>query len=160
MKRSGKWYRNNEARVMNSLGLIPTKNSGSGWIEKEDGQSDDVICQLKSTDANSIRVNLSDLQTLEYNAAVSHKMPVFAVQFIQAGQVYLMMRPCDLEDLAGFLKTGENAAALRETYVDDQQISGQCVPHVNRSIKSSSAARKKFMSEQERKFEKGKKSAI
>ena len=36
-KRTGKFYRKNEAEVMKSLGLIPTKNSGSGWIEKEDG---------------------------------------------------------------------------------------------------------------------------
>lgn len=51
MKRSGKFYRKNEAEVMESLGLKPTKNSGSGWVEKEDGQSDEIICQLKSTDA-------------------------------------------------------------------------------------------------------------
>ena len=55
-KRTGKFYRKNEAEVMKSLGLIPTKNSGSGWIEKEDGQNDYVICQLKSTDAQSIKV--------------------------------------------------------------------------------------------------------
>ena len=39
MKRSGKFYRRNEQDVMAQLGLQPTKNSGSGWIEKEDGQS-------------------------------------------------------------------------------------------------------------------------
>ena len=50
-KRSFKFYRQNEAEVMKSLGLKPTKNSGSGWIEKEDGQNDYIICQLKSTDA-------------------------------------------------------------------------------------------------------------
>lgn len=32
MLRSGKFYRRNEAEVMKSLGLRPTKNSGSGWI--------------------------------------------------------------------------------------------------------------------------------
>ena len=64
MKRSGKFYRNNEAQVMKSLGLTPTKNSGSGWIEKEDGQSEHVICQLKSTDANSIKVNKKDLDDI------------------------------------------------------------------------------------------------
>ena len=55
-KRSGKFYRKNEQDVMRSLGLEPTPNSGSGWIVKEDGQTDDLICQLKSTDANSIRI--------------------------------------------------------------------------------------------------------
>lgn len=31
-KRSTKFYRRNEAEVMKSLGLKPTKNSGSGWV--------------------------------------------------------------------------------------------------------------------------------
>ena len=32
MKRSGKFYRKNEAEVMKALGLKPTKNSGSGGV--------------------------------------------------------------------------------------------------------------------------------
>lgn len=32
MKRSGKFYRTNEKEVMQRLGLVPTINSGSGWI--------------------------------------------------------------------------------------------------------------------------------
>ena len=32
MLRSGKFYRRNEAEVMKSLGLRPTKNSGSSWV--------------------------------------------------------------------------------------------------------------------------------
>ena len=31
-KRSTRFYRKNEREVMQSLGLKPTKNSGSGWI--------------------------------------------------------------------------------------------------------------------------------
>lgn len=155
MKRSGKWYRRNEEQVMRLLGLNPTANSGSGWVEKEDGQSENVICQLKSTDAGSIRINLADLHTLEYNAAVSHKLPVFAVQFIQAGQVYLMMNPSDLVDLAAYLSAGQNAAAKRE--LCDVEDIPQPVPKC--CVKSSGAGRKRFMSERERKFKKGKKSA-
>ena len=62
-KRSTKFYRKNEEEVMRSLGLTPTKNSGAGWIEKEDGQNEHVICQLKSTDAQSIRVIQKDIHT-------------------------------------------------------------------------------------------------
>lgn len=32
MKRSGKFYRKNEQEVMRQLGLVPMKNSGSGWV--------------------------------------------------------------------------------------------------------------------------------
>lgn len=107
MKRSGKFYRKNEEEVMRSLGLKPTKGSGSGWIEKEDGQSDNVICQLKSTDASSIRFKLEDWQTLEYNAGVSKKLPVFALQFLQTDDVFLLVRPDDLKAAARLLETGD-----------------------------------------------------
>ena len=39
-KRSTKFYRKNEEEVMRRLGFKPTKNSGAGWIEKEDGQNE------------------------------------------------------------------------------------------------------------------------
>lgn len=110
MKRSGKFYRKNEEEVMRSLGLQPTKGSGSGWIEKEDGQSENVICQLKSTDASSIRFKLEDWQTLEYNAGVSKKLPVFALQFLQTGDVFLLVRPDDLKAAARLLETGDYKA--------------------------------------------------
>ena len=90
---------------MKMLGLEPTKNSGSGWIEKEDGQSEHIICQLKSTDANSIKVNKRDMDVLEHNAAVTHKLPVFAIQFLQSNEVYLLARPDILCDIAKYIET-------------------------------------------------------
>ena len=61
--RNGKFYRKNEREVMKNLGLKPTKNSGSGWIEKEDGENETIIAQLKSTDSESIKVNLLDFSS-------------------------------------------------------------------------------------------------
>ena len=104
--RSFKFYRKNEEEVMKSLGLKPTKNSGSGWIEKEDGQNDYVICQLKSTDAQSIKVNQKDIRTLEKNAMIEHKIPMFAIQFLNTGEVWLMLKPDDLPDSAEYILTG------------------------------------------------------
>ena len=158
MKRSGKFYRKNEAKVMESLGLEPTKNSGSGWIEKEDGQSENVICQLKSTDAQSIKVNKKDIDTLLYNAVVAHKLPVFAIQFLQSNEVYLLIRPEELCEVAKYIKTGEYKSTnefvginLNE-HEDTTAISGKI-------IKSSSKAREEFKRENERKFKKEKRSA-
>lgn len=95
-KRSTKFYRKNEAEVMEKLGFKPTKNSGAGWIEKEDGQNEQCICQLKSTDKKSISVKQDDLHILEQNAAVAHKLPVFALQFLNTGEVWVMIKPEDL----------------------------------------------------------------
>lgn len=95
-KRTTKFYRKNEAEVMKRLGFKPTKNSGAGWIEKEDGQNEQCICQLKSTDKQSISIKQNDIHILEQNAAVAHKLPVFALQFLNTGEVWVMIKPEDL----------------------------------------------------------------
>ena len=159
-KRSGKFYRKNEQDVMRSLGLEPTPNSGSGWIVKEDGQTDDLICQLKSTDANSIRIIKNDLDTLEYNSLVSHKLPVFAIQFLQTNEVYLVLKPEDLKDVVKYVKTGkvsEERFLGVEELTEDSTDSELDVP--KHRIVSSSKSRKAFMNEHEKQYEKKSKSA-
>lgn len=158
MKRSGKFYRKNEAEVMESLGLKPTKNSGSGWIEKEDGQSDDIICQLKSTDAESIRIHKKDLDVLSYNAAVAHKLPVFAIQFLQSNETYLLVKPDMLSEVAQYIKTGEYTSTNEFVGVNLSEHEDITVKAV-RKIKSSSKAREQFKKENEQKFKKEKRSA-
>lgn len=158
MKRSGKWYRRNEEQVMKSLGLEPTPNSGSGWIIKEDGQNEEVICQLKSTDANSIKVNKQDLDRLEYNAAVAHKIPVFAVQFIDSGEVYLLVKPSNIEDVANYIQTGENNSRYF-LGIDESELETTETCPVN-VIRSSSRARERFRRENNEKYKKGKRSAL
>ena len=158
MKRSGKFYRKNEADVMRSLGLEPTPNSGSGWLVKEDGQSEYVICQLKSTDANSIKVNKKDLDVLSYNAAVAHKLPVFAIQFLQSSEVYLVIKPEMLCEAAKYIETGEYESANEFVDIDlsEHEDMTTCTKKV---VKSSSNARERFKIENERKFKKEKRSA-
>lgn len=94
-KRSGRYYYKNEKQTMRDLGFKPTAASGSGWLEKEDGQSDAAIAQLKSTDNKAISVTLSDIKKLEHNAAVSHKRPVFVIQFLQNHELYVLLKPDD-----------------------------------------------------------------
>lgn len=156
MKRSGKWYRKNEADVMRRLGLEPTKNSGSGWIEKEDGQSEEIICQLKSTDVSSIRVSKQDLDTLQHNAWVSHKLPVFAVQFLQSDEVYLVLKPEVLEEVAKYLRTGE-LSIVNEFDFDVTEHAPATRP--TRMIGSSSSAREAIAREREAKYKKKERSA-
>ena len=156
MRRSGKWYRKNEADVMRQLGLEPTKNSGSGWIEKEDGQSEALICQLKSTDASSIRVVKQDLDTLQYNAHVSHKLPVFAIQFLQSNEVYVVLKPEVLEEVAQYLQTG---VVERHDTEFDEVIEHAPAPSPKKTIRSSSSAREAFAEEHQAKYRKKGRSA-
>lgn len=153
MKRSGKFYRKNEASVMEMLGLKPTPNSGSGWIVKEDGESEDIICQLKSTDANSIRVDKKDIDTLIYHGIVSHKVPIFAIQFLKDNEVYLLVRPDDLYDVSQLMQG--NRVEIKEVIleeVEEKQTNRKC-------IKSSYDARRTFIDENDSKFKKRSKSA-
>lgn len=152
-KRSTKFYRKNEAEVMKSLGMQPTKNSGSGWIEKEDGTNDFVLCQLKSTDAQSIKVNQKDIRILEKNAGIEHKYPLFAIQFLNTGEVWLMAKPEDFPEITKYIETGkcnkiENELEYQEDLIDD------CMKR--KSIKSSENARMAFKEQQAKRFDKTK----
>lgn len=157
MKRSGKFYRRNEEDIMKMLGLNPTKNSGSGWIEKEDGQNDEVICQLKSTDNNSIKVSKRDLDVLNYNAGVTHKLPVFAIQFIQSDEIYLILKPEILSEVVKYLETGEHKQSLNEFIdVDIDDDYEEVQPESKCTIKSSSNAREKFFEDRNKKYDRRK----
>lgn len=163
MKRSGKFYRNNEKEIMIQLGLKPTINSGSGPLEKEDGQSETIICQLKSTDANSIKINKQDIDTLEYNSIVCHKLPVFAIQFIQSNDVYLLVKPELIHEVSDCLRLKDNKSDDKIYRLNEELIighSGESQHKVNKSIKSSEDAKNKFKLENENKFKKEKRSAI
>lgn len=145
-KRSGKFYRQNEAEVMKALGLKPTKNSGAGWIEKEDGQNDYLIAQLKSTDAMSIRIQQKDINTLEENARVCHKVPLFVIQFLNNNDVFIMARPEDMEQVVKYINTGKcerPPEAILECS-DKPKKSDKPV------IKSSKSQREKFYKEREK----------
>ena len=157
--RSFKFYRKNEVEVMKSLGLKPTKNSGSGWIEKEDGQNDYVICQLKSTDAQSIKVNQKDIRTLEKNAMIEHKIPMFAIQFLNTGEVWLMLKPDDLPDAAEYILTGSIKENRLEQLGIDLEASEDLRAISHKSIKSSGSSRERFHEQQNKKYNK-KRSAL
>ena len=166
-KRSGKFYRKNEAEVMRSLGPEPTTNNGYEWIVKYDSQSEDVICQLKSTDAMSIKINLKDIETLEYNALVAHKLPVFAIQFLCNNQTYLLVKPEDLQDVSGLIVGNKPDNSRYETLgIENTGLGGPSngvkeKPKGNRKIiKSSKSSRESFNRGHEKKFQKKSKSAL
>lgn len=96
-KRSTKWYRKNEVEVMHRLGLKPTRNSGAGWIEKCDGESEHFLCELKSTDHESFSIKQSVLHVLEHHALEAHKIPLFAFQFINRSEVWVAIKEEDIQ---------------------------------------------------------------
>ena len=103
-KRTIKWYRKNEAEVMQRLGFKPTRNSGATWIDKGDGRNKYCICELKSTDNASYRLEQTTLHTLEANAIEAHKLPVFALQFLNVDEVWLAVKETDIEAFKQLIK--------------------------------------------------------
>lgn len=113
-RRTGKFYSKNEKEVMERFGLKPTIASGATMLEKEDGYNDYLLCQHKSTDANSYRLSLDDMSKLEYHAMVEHKTPVFMVQFLKNDDVFLILRPENFQDVYDYLNIPKDAKSERK----------------------------------------------
>lgn len=103
-KRSTKWYRKNEAEVMQRLGFEPTRNSGATWIDKGDGQNEHCLCELKSTDHESFSIKQNVLHQLEAQAIEAHKLPVFAFQFINTDEVWVAIKESDIAAFKALMK--------------------------------------------------------
>lgn len=156
MKRSGKWYRKNEADIMKRLGLEPTPNSGSGWVVKEDGQDENIICQLKSTDKESISIKKLDLDKLAYNASVAHKIPVFAIQFIRSDDIYIMIKLDDINDIARHI--AGLSLERRDGLIDIPDGKHEKLNSTPKKIISGAfRSRERFHEEQRKKYDKTKK---
>lgn len=148
MKRSGKFYYKNERETLKALGFKQVPGSGNGWVAKEDGESDNTLVQLKSTENSSYAVSLLDLKKLEVHAETEHKFPLFLIQFLKQDKIYALVSIENLEDLNDMIKTGK---------VKERTVSVQESTTVKRKkISSSSSAIKSYRKEQESKWQKKK----
>ena len=152
MKRSGKFYYKNERETLEAIGLKQVKGSGNGWVEKEDGQNEEIICQLKSTDAESMRVKKRDIDILVQNAYTVHKVPVFAIQFLEDNDVWLMVKPEDI------LAVAENLQLDKSIYTkeDEIKLTTKKVKSKKKKVKSSKSSREAFHEEESSKYRKDK----
>lgn len=150
MKRSGKFYSKNEKETLSKLGLRPIPFSGAGWIEKEDGESDLALVQLKSTEASSYRVDMLDIKKLEYHASVSNKVPVFLVQFLKHDKIYALVNLEDLDELHEIFNNKDKVVQKKGSDSYEE------VPVVKKMVSSSSKARKQFFEEKEKQYGKRK----
>ncbi len=149
MKRSGKFYYRNERETLEALGFKQVPGSGNGWVAKEDGESDNTLVQLKSTESASYAVSLLDLKKLETHAETEHKFPLFLIQFLKQDKIYAVVSLDNLDDLNSMIKTGKvkerTVKIIEDTTVKRKRIS------------SSSNAVNTYRKEQENKWQKKKK---
>lgn len=153
-KRSTKWYRKNEAEVMHRLGINPTINSGAGWIQKEDGESDLFMCQLKSTDNKSISVKQEDINALEYHACTSHKIPIFALQFLTTDSVYVMIPEEEFKEYQEYKKAKQNETFLQKSVdIEEEKEYNKYTQKVNIDINKMRSTREQFYKQMEQERE-------
>lgn len=156
MKRSGRFYFKNEKEVMDELGLEPTQGSGSGWIEKEDGQNEFIIAQLKSTDAQSYKFDLKDWRILEYNSNVANKTPVFIIQFLKTQELFVLAKALDIPIIAEYIKCGN--IDLQQSQVELPSTKNRPKPKKKiKKVKSSTKARDNFWKEKQKQWRNNKK---
>ena len=155
MRKQKFWFKN-EKRVMKRLGFEPVPGSGSGWVNKEDGENEFALAQLKSTDADSYRLNYLDIEKLEYHAAVSHKIPVMFVEFMDRA-TYAVLR---VENIIDFAQT---LAGSKQKSSHDAVSPFVFVEAVNplkpsrQLVSNSKKDRNKFYEEREKQWNKTKK---
>lgn len=150
MKRSGKFYSKNEKETLSKLGLRPIPFSGAGWVEKEDGENEFSLVQLKSTEASSYRVDMLDIKKLEYHASVSNKVPIFLIQFLKHDKIYALVNLEDLDELHEIFNN-KNKVIQKKGSDSYEEVSV-----VKKMVSSSSKARKQFFEEKEKQYAKRK----
>ena len=146
---------------MKKIGLKPTLSSGSGWVEKEDGENDFILAQLKSTDAKSIKIDKLDIEKLEYHANISNKVPLFVVQFLVDDSLYFVLKPEDLGDIYNYLVMEEGSSNVRSD-AEDSEVN-DLVKHIMNDIGKQkpkkiikSSGREKFWELKEKEYKKRK----
>ena len=164
-KRSGKFYSKNEKQTLKSLGLEPAPASGAGWVVKEDGENEALMVQLKSTDSLSYRLSRLDMKKLEFHADVSHKVPVFLVQFLKDDRLYAIVDVKNIDDLFYGLKgikpntTSVDIASIKEEIDIASTTTKERKEKINKKekreretpiIKTSKSSRDSFFEEQEK----------
>jgi len=104
--------------MMQSLGVKPQSLSGAGWLEKEDGESDRFIVQLKSTKSKSMVMTEQAVKDLIYHANIAHKIPVFVNDIV--GKRTMVSVPLEfLDEFVKAIGDNNNGSKLEE---DTDQI--------------------------------------
>lgn len=129
---------------MKGLGFKPAPASGAGWIVKEDGENDLAMVQLKSTDSTRYTLDMLDMKKLEYHANISHKIPIFIVQFLREDRLYAIVPVDNIIDLKDSVETGK--IKYKVTIKEPEPVTSR------RLVKSSKKAREQFFEEREKKY--------
>lgn len=113
-----------EKKTLLRIGLSPQPGSGNGEMRKEDGESDRLLAQLKSTAGKAISLRLLDWQQLDKHAFAAGKTPLFLLEFVD-GPLLLCFRPDDFPAVVKHFEENTDVfvhTAHLPTLEDDEDI--------------------------------------
>ena len=100
---------------------------------------------------------LKDLNILECNAIIAHKIPIFVIQFLNINQIYVLAKPEDLPNISEYLECGQTdikTSIIEELKKEDYKE----LPEVEtEEIKSSPESREAFYKQREEMYKNWKK---
>ena len=102
------------------------------------------MVQLKSTDSTRYTLDMLDMKKLEYHANISHKIPIFIVQFLREDRLYAIVPVDNIIDLKDSVETGKIKDKV--TIKEPEPVTSR------RLVKSSKKAREQFFEEREKKY--------
>lgn len=142
-------YRDNEDKVMRRLGLEPVPGSGCGWRHKGDGESEHVLCELKSSERDTIPLKWFDLRKIEAQAKVAHKIPILVINDLTRDEEYVIVKPQFLKAIAELLEygTAEELDTVQWTGVEEGDTEAETA--TERVVRSDPRARERALRQQE-----------
>ena len=117
------------------------------WLSK--GQPINNLSQRGRLVGPLAGIKKEDFEKLEYNAIVTHKLPVFVVNFLSDNSVYLLVKPEDILDVANNLIVDK---PIEKDYHIDIDLSNK----KKKKIKSSCDSREEYEKERQEKYKKDK----
>ena|SRR5260221_3625950 len=87
-----------ERYILSKLGLRRQPLSGGGDLFKEDGESERLIVQLKSTEGKGLTVTRQVWKEVAAHAVTSHKTPMLVLDFV-GGPTLLCILPEHLDEI-------------------------------------------------------------
>jgi len=73
--------------------------SGNGWVRKGDVRSEQELWECKITSAKSYSLKQSDLETLNNQALMDGRIPIFLIEFMKTGDSFVVLSKDDFMEM-------------------------------------------------------------
>lgn len=95
-----------------------------------------------------------DINALEYHACISHKIPIFALQFLTTDSVYVMIPEEEFKEYQEYKKAKQNETFSQKSVdIEEEKEYNKDTQKVNRDINKMRSTREQFYKQMEQERE-------